>query len=58
MINLYYKIIINEGETLYINGYKENYIYNFIYNYKNKKMKIVLNKLLHIPIKKMILNLK
>ena len=37
MINLYNKIIINEGETLYINGYKENYIYNFIYNYKNKK---------------------
>ena len=35
LINLYNKIIIEEGETLYMNGYKENYIYNFTYKYKN-----------------------
>ena len=37
VINLYNKIIIKEGETLYINGYKENYIYDFIYKFKNKE---------------------
>ena len=35
LINLYNKIIIKEGETLYINGYKENYIYDFIYKFKS-----------------------
>lgn len=29
------KIIIEDGETLYLNGYQENYVYNFIYNYKS-----------------------
>ena len=37
VINLYNKIIIKEGETLYINGYKENYIYDFTYKFKNKQ---------------------
>ena len=37
IINLYSKIIIEDGETLYINGYKENYIYNFVYKYKYNK---------------------
>ena len=36
-IDLYEKIIINEGETLYINGYKENYIYEFIYPFNNNE---------------------
>ena len=35
-INVYDKILIEEGETLYINGYKEKYEYDFIYNYQNK----------------------
>ena len=39
IINIYNKIAINEGETLYLNGYKENYIYNFVYNYKNNDIK-------------------
>ena len=37
IINLYNKIEIQEGETLYINGYKENYIYEFVSKYKNKE---------------------
>ena len=42
IVYLHYKIKIEEGETLYINGYKENYIYNFIYQYKiNKNDNIV-----------------
>ena len=39
IINIYSKIAIKEGETLYINGYKENYIYNFEYIYNNKNIK-------------------
>ena len=34
-INIYDKISIEEGETLYLNGYKENYNYDFIYKYDN-----------------------
>ena len=36
-IDAYDKIEIEEGETLYINGYEEKFEYNFIYNYKNNK---------------------
>ena len=36
-IDAYDKIEIEEGETLYINGYEEKFIYNFIYNYKKTK---------------------
>ena len=36
-INAYDKIEIEEGETLYINGYEQNYNYNFIYNYEQNK---------------------
>ena len=38
-IYIFNKIIIKEGETIYINGYKENYIYHFEYNYKNNDIK-------------------
>ena len=37
IINLYNKIKIEEGETLYINGYKENYIYEFESKYKKNE---------------------
>ena len=42
IINLFEIILIEEGETLYINGYKGNYIYDISYKFKknidNKKL--------------------
>ena len=37
LINLCNEIIIKEGETLYINGYKGNYIYDFTYKFNIKE---------------------
>ena len=39
IINAYNKLTIKEGETIYINGYKENYFYYFDYNYKDNNIK-------------------
>ena len=35
-INAYEQLEIEEGETFYLNGYQENFVYKFIYKYKGE----------------------
>ena len=54
-INTYDKIIVEEGETLYINGYEEKFEYNFIYKYKVNDDKNIIKQISAYFYQKMIL---
>ncbi len=54
-INTYDKIIVEEGETLYINGYEEKFEYNFIYKYKVNDDKNIIKQISAYSYQKMIL---